>query len=250
MMTLTVIGTGSSGNCYLLQHEDEILVLDAGLRFRHIIQKIPDFSKVVGVLITHEHMDHIAAADDFMIKGVPVYMTKGTAEAVWSPEKLRLKGLRLAVRGVPFRVGGFTVLSFETQHDAAEPCGYMIRCDATGEKLVYATDTYYLKYTFPGIHYWLIECTYVDEVMMDQLHDGAISLELRQRLKKSHMSLSRLKEAFQANDLTEARQIILCHLSDQRSDEQRMVMEIEEQTWVPTVAADAGMVIHLDTCPF
>lgn len=249
-MTLRVVGTGSSGNCYLLQHKDQILVLDAGLRFRHIASQIDDFSQVVGVLVTHEHMDHIAASGDFLRRGVPVWMTKGTADSVWTPQEQRLNGLKLAVRAVPFKVGVFTVLPFETQHDASEPCGFMIRNDETGEKLVYATDTYFLKFTFPGVHYWLIECNYVDDVVMDQLHEGEIPLELRQRLKKSHMSLSRLKNVFRANDLTEARRIIICHLSDQRSDEARMIMEIEEVTEVPTVAAESGMEIQLDLCPF
>ena len=139
---------------------------------------------------------------------------------------------------------------FLTEHDAAEPLGFLIRNDMTGEVILYATDTYYLRHTFPGVHYWLIECNYCDDLVDQMLFDGELNLELRNRLKKSHLSLDRLKEALTANDLSVTRNIILCHLSDVRSDEERMVREVEALTGIPTVAADRGMVIPLELAPF
>lgn len=141
-------------------------------------------------------------------------------------------------------------MPFETQHDAAEPLGYLVRHEATGETAMYATDTYYLRYTFPGIHYWIIECNYCDEILEQSVQDGTIDAGLRGRLLSSHMSLRRLKDALAANDLRTTAKIVLVHLSDSRSDEQRMVREIEEQTGIDTVAASNGMSIDLSLTPF
>lgn len=64
------------------------------------------------------------------------------------------------------------------------------------------------------------------------------------------MSLNRLCDTLQANDLSQAVKIILVHLSDKRSDEKRMVETVQELTGIETIAADAGMSIELNLTPF
>ena len=246
-MRLKVLSTGSGGNSYLLQDEGHTLILDAGLPIRVIMKGIDNPSSIVGCLITHEHMDHAKAMCDLAKRGIRVYASRGTWRAV--TENPIWSGISV-IPGCSFSVGGFTVKPFRTEHDAAEPLGFLIRNDMTGEVILYATDTYYLRHTFPGVHYWLIECNYCDDLVDQMLFDGTLNLELRNRLKKSHLSLARLKEALTANDLSVTRNIILCHLSDVRSDEERMVREVEALTGIPTVAADRGMVIPLELAPF
>ena len=73
---------------------------------------------------------------------------------------------------------------------------------------------------------------------------------LRRRPKESHLSLRRLLEALRANDLRSASKIVLVHLSDERSDEARMVEAIHEATGVETVAASSGADIALNPTPF
>ena len=246
-MRLKVLSTGSSGNCYLLQDEGRTLILDAGFPIRMIMEGIDNPSSIVGCLVTHEHMDHAKAMCDLAKRGIRVYASRGTWRAV--TENPIWSGISV-MPGCSFSVGGFTVKPFRTEHDAAEPLGFLIRNDMTGEVILYATDTYYLRHTFPGVHYWLIECNYCDDMVDQMLFDGELNLELRNRLKKSHLSLDRLKEALSSNDLSITRNIVLCHLSDVRSDEERMVREVEALTGIPTVAADRGMVIPLELAPF
>lgn len=247
-MRLQVASTGSQANCYLLEAGTEVLVLDAGLPVRKMLPHIRDFRSVVGCLVTHEHGDHARGAVELARRGIPVYCSEGTMQALDGSARLtRFKPVR-ALQAV--RVGGFTVMGFETQHDASEPLGFIVRYEATGETLLYATDTYYLRYTFPGVHYWIVECNYCDEVMNEALQSGKLDAGLRNRLLESHMSLRRLKDALAANDLSKAVKIVLVHLSDSRSDERRMVREIESQTHVETVAAANGMSIPLELIPF
>lgn len=247
-MRLQVISTGSQANCYLLEAGTEVLILDAGLPVRKMLPYIKDFRSVVGCLVTHEHGDHARGVLELVRRGVPVYCSAGTKQAL--DDNIYLTQLKLVRPLQPIQVGGFTVMGFETQHDAAEPLGFLVRYEATGETLLYATDTYYLRYTFPGVHYWLVECNYCDEVMNEALQSGKLDAGLRNRLLESHMSLRRLKEALAANDLSKAVKIVLVHLSDSRSDERRMVREITEQTHVETVAAANGMSIPLELIPF
>lgn len=101
------------------------------------------------------------------------------------------------------------------------------------------------------MHYWIVECNYVDEFIDTQQEDGEISAAMRHRLKTSHMSLRRLLDTLRANDLTKTRAIVLVHLSDARSNERAMVEAIKEATLIDNVvAASDGMTIPLDLVPF
>lgn len=245
-MELLVIGTGSRGNCYVLSDQGQKLILDAGLPMGMLIRSSESLDGVEGCLVTHEHLDHARAAEEMMKYGIDVYATAGTAEAAGLKGE-RLKTVRI---GLPFSLPHFFILPFQTQHDAQEPCGFLIRHNPTGITVLYATDTYYLANRFPLVNFWLIECNYIDELVQEQSRKGKIEKALLNRLRRSHMSLARLKETLDANDLAVTRKIVLLHLSDERSDELQMVRQIEKQTGVETVAADAGMVVRLDMEPF
>lgn len=251
-MELKVIGTGSSGNCYLLKAGEkpgQSLLLDAGLPADKIVRAAKGWNTIAGCLITHEHGDHMNGVEGIVRMGIKTYATKGTIEA--AAANSRLTRLNVAQRLSSFEVGDFTVMAFETQHDAAEPCGWLIRFNPTGETALYATDTYYLKQTFPGINYWIVECNYTEGILQEQLEAGELAEELRGRLIKSHMSLRRLCDALEANDLTETRAIVLVHLSDERSDEKTMVETVKAVAGIDDVwAAEAGKTYKLELTPF
>lgn len=244
-MRLQVLGTGSAGNCYAVTANGETLLLDCGIPDRKIIRAIDRIP--VGCLLTHEHMDHAKAAKPLARLGVPIYASAGTFDAIsWNG----MDGVTVeAMEAV--KAGSYTVLPFETQHDAAEPLGFLVRHDVTRETLIYATDTYYLRYRFPNINYWLIECNFVDETAQAQMEAGEINETLYHRLNGSHMSLRRLLVTLEANDLTDTRSIILIHLSEGRSNEKQMIQAVVEKTGIDDVyAAQAGMDIDLALAPF
>ena len=251
-MELQVIGTGSSGNCYVLRAggaHGQALLLDAGLPVMQIVRAVKGWRSVVGCLITHEHLDHAKSAEEIAKYGIRTYATQGTIDAI--PRIGSLTQLNRAERRRSITVGDFTVMAFDTEHDAAEPVGWLIRYEPTGETALYATDTYYLRHTFPGVHYWIVECNYTENILQTQLEAGELAEELRGRLIKSHMSLRRLCDALEANDLTETRAIVLVHLSDERSDEQKMVETVKTVAGIENVwAAEAGKTYKLELTPF
>lgn len=250
-MILQVIATGSSGNCYLLSAGGCAgILLDAGISAKRIVRALGGLGAVCGCVLTHEHGDHATGCKDLAAAGIDIYASPGTFRAIEpkhgaSPRYRSIEPLRAV------SVGRFTILAFPTEHDAEQPYGFLVRYEPTGETAIYATDTFYLRHTFPGVHYWIVECNYVDEIMEQQVVDGEIEKALRDRLRRSHMSLRRLVDSLKVNDLTEARAIVLVHLSGERSDEQAMIRAVIEATGIPNVtAATKGESISLELCPF
>ena len=82
-MILKVIGSGSKGNCYILENKTEVLILECGVHFDEVKEAMNyDLQKVCGILITHEHKDHCKGVPDALTNGMNVYATKGTIEGM------------------------------------------------------------------------------------------------------------------------------------------------------------------------
>ena len=246
-MRLRVLGSSSKGNCYILETDTGSLILDCGVRFPDIQKALGfDLSRVVGCLVTHVHQDHSKAVRDLLRAGIDVY---GPTNLITQAKDGTGHRLFTAYVLKKFEIGEFVILPFDAQHDV--PCvGYLIVYKPTGEKLVYLTDSYYSKYKFTGVHYYLLECNYITDILKANIEAGAIPESLKNRLIESHFSLDNVKGFLRANDLSEVCKIVLIHLSDGNSDAARMVREITELTGKDTVAAEAGMEIELEQYPF
>lgn len=240
-MKLTVLGSGSSGNCYLLQNRDETLILECGLPYKTILKGL-DFNlmNVVGCLVTHEHKDHSKAIKEFISNGIDVYSSGGTLKATDAG------GYRVQVIESENQVsiGDFTVLPFETEHDAIEPLGFLIQHSDMG-KLLFITDSYYCQYNFKELNHIMIECNYSRNILQENIEKGLVHPVLANRLLKSHFSLENVKEFLKATDLSNVKDITLLHLSDSNSDERGFREEIERLTGKPTYIADKELEIDL-----
>jgi len=160
-----------------------------------------------------------------MRAGIDCYMSQGTAEA------LEVSGHRVHIIKArqQFRIGTWTILPFDTQHDAQEPLGFLLANQA-GDKLLYATDTYYIKYKFRGLTHIMIECNYAADILKTNVKAGLVEQALKNRILKSHFSLENVKNFLKANDLSKIQEIWLLHMSDGNSDEARFKREIQELT--------------------
>ena len=226
-MDITVIASGSSGNAYRISDGDTALLLDAGIPLQRIKQALNfRVRDLAGCLVTHAHGDHAKAAGDLAKAGVDVYTSQGTIDAC------RLAGHRIkpvkALQEV--MIGTFAVLPFDVQHDAPEPLGFLLTSRRTGEKLLYFTDTYYLKYRFTGLTHIMGECNYSMDIVEQSVRNGYIPPELVPRLIKSHMSLEHFLDLLKANDLHEVKQIYLLHLSNNNSDAERFCEAVQKLT--------------------
>ena len=231
MIELQTLASGSTGNAYLLSNKSSTLLLEAGIPITRLQHRSGfRLTALDGALVSHEHQDHAAAVPELMQMGVDVYLSQGTAEALGASGH-RLHTIRALGR---FQIGSWTVLPFDTVHDAAEPLGFLL-ADST-HKILFATDTRYLKYRFQGLTHLFVGCNHSRPILRESVNQGVVHPTLAHRIRQAHMSLETLQRMLAANDLSRAEEIRLLHLSDDNSDEERFVQSIQEQTGIPTYA--------------
>lgn len=248
-MKLKILASGSKGNCYILETPTGSLLIEAGIPWREILQGLNyDISKVLGCLISHEHQDHSKAIGDVMSAGIDCYMSSGTADQL----NVRYYRTNYIHSKANFTIGDFTILPFDTEHDAQEPLGFLIQYKLTKERLLFITDSFYCKYNFSkiGINYLLIECNYIKETLDENIEAGYIPESMKPRLLQSHFSLENVKGFLKGNDLKDCREIILLHLSDRNSDADRMFREIYVETGIMPKIADKGLSVDLQLYPY
>lgn len=248
-MQLRCLGSSSSGNCYLLENERECLVLEAGLPLKKVKEALEfNISKIVGLLVTHEHGDHAKYIKEYFVAGIQCGRSEGTAKA------LDFRTMDNILRpGYWYCYGEFTVTPFPVIHDAAEPIGYIIRHQEIGT-LLFASDTEYIRQNFKKLklNHIMIECNYSQKIIDSRMHQGETGKGLRDRVLQSHMELETCKEFIRQNRTAMLDNIILLHLSDGNSNQKQFIQEIQEVAgqFVRIYAADKGLTINLDIIPF
>lgn len=226
-MNVNVLGSSSKGNCYIVSDGVTRLLLDCGIPIKRILSGI-DFrpGSVAGCLVTHSHGDHVKSAHELMFRGITVYASAGCIGAAKLDGSTPVKSMKMLT------LGTFRVLPFDIQHDAPEPLGFLLKSTVTDEKLLYFTDTYYLKYKFSGITHILCEANYDPEILRRRVESGDVPGMLADRVISSHMSIDHLEDFLRACDLSKLRKIWLCHLSDGNSNAAEFMKRIQRLTGV------------------
>ena len=208
MISFVVVGSGSKGNATLLFDEETLIQIDMGLPMRRITAALESIKKnksdLQGILITHEHTDHIKNLS--MYKGkVPIYASKGTVD-YFDHEVVPFDS---------FEIGTLSIIPFMTSHDAANPVGYVIISGKT--KLVYLTDSGYvpeesLDY-LKDADYYIMESNH-DLKMLMKSNRPAV---LKRRIKGDEGHLSNIDSAIYLSELVgpKTKEIYLAHLSEE-----------------------------------
>jgi len=242
-MLLKVIGSESLGNSYILQSEEDVLIIECGIKFIEVKKALDfDISKVVGCLVSHVHADHIGYIEQYLEAGIPVYCSEGTRDA-FKFKKLSRPIIRQA--GKAFMVGNFKIVAFDVQHDAPQPFGFVINHPDMGN-LVFLTDSYYSKFKFANINHWMIESNYSDEIINSKVASGSVHYAQANRVSTSHMSIQTCQDMLRANDLSKTKNIVLIHLSSSNSDSRKFKEEVIRLTGINTVVADKGTELNLN----
>lgn len=244
-MVLKVLGSSSQGNCYILENDTEILLIELGVSFNKVKQALGyDLSNVKGVLVSHEHGDHAKYTNDALFYGLDVFMSKGTRS------KLSLKKEPSIVKsGEQFTTGGFTIIPFDVIHDCAEPFGYYINHEETGN-ILFITDSMYSKYKFADINNMIIEANYCEHIIEERIKSGKLSARVGSRSMGSHMSFQQTLKLIGENDITGVNNIVLCHLSDGNSNEKEFKEATENATLKNVTVAGPGVEIEFNKYPF
>lgn len=242
-MQLNVIGSGSSGNGYILQNDDEALVVECGMPLKDVVKVLKNnLNKIVGCLMTHSHGDH-ARYVKYYARPFNVYATKGTLEE---------KGLdddgfhyHAIEKYKTFAIGNFVVKAFDTVHDTKEPCGFIISHSEIGNML-FLTDTHHVKFKFNfPLDYILIECNHTDALVDKSVEEGIIPKKVGIRAKATHMSLKRCINCLKENDLHATKAIVLIHMSAHNGNAESFSSEVAKATGKPVYVAKSGLNIEM-----
>jgi len=224
---LTVLASGSKGNCTVVATSRTRLLVDAGLSCRETLRRMhaagEDPHALDAILISHEHSDHVLGLPVLARKTkAPVYMTGATHQA-WARQVRDQNGggklgcLEVFAAGRSFPVGDITVTPFTLPHDAADPVGFAFA--AEGVKLAIVTDLGYLP---ANVREHIRQC---DVLMVESNHDlemlrgGPYPWAVKQRVmsRVGHLSNEALADFF-ANDYDgRAAFVVLAHLSEQNN---------------------------------
>lgn len=242
-MKLTVLGSGSTGNGYILQNEQEALIIECGVNYRHAVEALENnVNKVSGCLVTHGHGDHASFIKRYA-RCFNVYASKGTFdECGVSTGAFHYCQIPLFVE---FKVGNFVVKAFDTEHDAKEPCGFIIYHEEFGN-LLFLTDTHHVKYRFNfPLDHIMIECNHTSELVDKSVKNGIIPPKVGLRAKATHMSLNRCLNILAENELQSTKSIVLIHMSKNNGNEVMFANKVMEATGKPVYVAKKNLELSL-----
>ena len=147
-MKFGTIASGSSGNCLYAGNEDTHILIDAGISCKRICEGLKTFElegkDIQGILITHEHTDHICGLGVLSRKfHIPIYGTDKTLHQISEMENLGKIDRELfqpVEAGREFLIGSLSVASFSISHDAVDPVSYLVQrghlCNEMAAQLV------------------------------------------------------------------------------------------------------------------
>jgi phosphoribosyl 1,2-cyclic phosphodiesterase len=223
-MRITILGSGSAGNCALIESDTTRLLVDAGLSGRQIAQRLAvigrNLDQINGIVLTHEHSDHTRALGVLCkARPIAVYANRLTAEAVaadpeWQ-DRVRISW-RLFATGASFEVGDLLVESFSVPHDAYDPVGFVIRHTTSGLSVGVLTDLgHATKLAIERVrttNALVLEANHDLKLLQE---DTARPWATKQRIMSRHGHLSNDAAATLAGEIAndKLRHVFLAHLS-------------------------------------
>lgn len=219
-MQLLTLASSSKGNAQLMDDGNDAWLIDGGIAMRRIIEGLAPLGvleRLRGVLVTHEHIDHIRGLGPLLRKRpLPVYASRGTLEGLLEESRLgRID--RSLLRVLPeggMRRGGWEIRPIPLSHDAREPTGFALRNG--GRQAVFLTDT---GKVLPAAAEALAEA---ELIYIEANHDPAVladcryppTLKRRIRSDRGHLSNEACGRIL-AERLTKRATIVLGHLSEE-----------------------------------
>lgn len=216
--------SGSSGNSYLIKNETTALLIDAGISGKKILEGLEStqtsLDQVKGLLITHEHIDHVKSVS-VLSKKIPnlsVYANEGTWGGIKKP--VAPSQQRIFNTGEDFYIEGFMIRPFAIPHDAADPVGFSIYYE--NRQISIVTDVGHITNEI------FEEITCADLLLLEANHEKEILLvgrypyNLKQRILGDTGHLSNISAGECLCRLAAAdpkpRQVLLGHLSHENND--------------------------------
>lgn len=219
MFFVTILGSGSAGNCALVETSRTRLLIDGGLSARQIGARLALCGvsplEIDGILVTHEHGDHAGALNVWCKQfATPIYCNRLTAEVLQRERPELRKDWRLFVTGSSFTIKDVTVETFPVPHDAVEPVGFVLHhgAGALGVLTDLGQATKLVHERMRAAQTVLIETNHDEKLLQN---DTKRPWSVKQRIMSRHGHLSNAAAAGVLADLLggRLRRAVLGHLS-------------------------------------
>ena len=216
------LASGSSGNSWILDDGEEILLLECGIPMKDVKIGINfQIGRVVGCAVTHSHVDHAKYITQYEGCGLKIYKPYEAVEDIGYA-----------------RFGSFFIQSFPLVHDV--PCfGFLISNPKMG-RILFATDTEYIRYRFRNLNYVIVEANYANELLDDDLDDTV----KRHHVLRGHMELQTTIRFLKNNVDEHTRAVVLAHLSNENANRDMFLTKTSPMIEAPVWIAKKGLVIN------
>jgi phosphoribosyl 1,2-cyclic phosphodiesterase len=242
MTTIKVIGSSSRGNGYIVESENQILLLELGCKYNDFMQSLnfeEALTKVKGCLVSHKHSDHLrkTTVAKMLKYNIPIYSTRESCD--------KFEGITPIPLGKKTHIGGFYIQPFPLFHDC-ECFGFIIICP-DGVRICFATDTSKIPYKFKDIHCYMVECNNSLEYVVENAINGCESRSSH----LTHLSDDKTVDFLRTNFSSSVQQIILIHLSSSNGHATKFVDEVKTTLGFNRVkCAQCGDIYEVDTSEF
>lgn len=233
MTSLKTVGTGSSGNTYILRTSKECLILELGCKWNDVFKCLNyDINDVVGVLVTHSHYDHSKSIPNAVKYQIPVYSNSEVAE--------KFEKVNVLENKKRYKIGNFIVMPLLVNHNAMN-FAYVISHEEIG-KMIFCTDATSFPYKIKDVSNIIIESNYSDDIVIDKMCDNA---EIKSH-NENHMEITQTISAIKNNYSSKLNNIVLIHLSDALSNEQLFREKVFKEIGIIPIIANKGTEIEIN----
>jgi len=252
-VSLTILGSGSAGNCAYVETDETRILIDAGFSLRQIRQRLASIGRapenLTGILITHEHSDHMQGLVQINEKlKIPVYCNRPTREAMEYQTQIKLD-CRVFVTGSTFELGDIIVETFSVPHDAQDPVGFLLKT-AEGN-IGFLTDlghaTKLVVERVRRANVLVLEANHDIKMLQDCPH-RPWSLKQRILSRHGHLSNDAAAEATEQIISTELRHIYLGHIS-RECNEPELAYRVVNERLQKIGAAHVGLELTSQKAP-
>lgn len=238
MAIFRCLASGSSGNAYILECQNETLLLELGVSWQDIFKGLNyDLTKVLACLVSHRHHDHSKSVPNAIKHGFSVFSNKDV-ESVY-------KGVKVLPAGVKTQIGGFKIQPLILKHNV-QNYGFIITHNEFG-KLLFCTDCATMPYKVKNCNHILIEANYSDEILVDNMCNN----EFSRSASNNHLEIQHTIDALKLNYTPELQNVVLIHLSNGNSNAKEFIQRVKNELCFENVfVADKGLEIILNKSEF
>lgn len=247
-MQFASLGSGSKGNCTLIETDGTTILVDCGFSMRETERRLQRLTREIehvrAILVTHEHGDHVRGVASLAKKyDIPIWSSRGTAKAAKLEDLAQWNCIDIHQQ---FEIDAIQIQPVPVPHDAKEPCQFVF---SDGDwRLGVLTDTGsitpYIEEQYSACDAFILEANHDEEM----LAKGSYPNSLKQRVggNYGHLNNSQAKDLLTAIDITKLQYLVASHISDKNNtvalarDKMSEALDADA-SWIDVACQDDGL---------